>query len=137
MYFEKFLKNSIKLLRSPFPVILESCSRRELKRHLGTQRALQRHLGTQGIWALGHLRLSGTQRALGHSGTQTALKALGYLGTWAPGHSGTWAMGHSKSIWAPRLLGTRGTQDTLFRLYTIFISINLKTFFLKAEGSIS
>ena len=49
------------------------------------------HPDTQGTWALGHLRQSGTRRALGHSGTQD---------TWALGLSGTWALGHSKGTWA-------------------------------------
>ena len=62
---------------------------------LGTQRALghsgiqgtqgTRALGTQGTWALGYLRHSDTQKALGQSGTQ---------GAWTLGHSGTWALGH-------------------------------------------
>ena len=97
MYSEKFFKKSIKLLTSPFLVMLqtfllkehskENCalkghSTRELEhtkgiwalkvlghsRQLGTW-ALEhlRHSGTQGTWALGYSK--GTRRALGHSGT--------------------------------------------------------------------
>ena len=62
MYSEKFFKNSIKLLKSPFPVMLQtSLTRRALRRKL------ERHLGTQTLKALGH---SGARRAFGHSGTQ-------------------------------------------------------------------
>ena len=63
MYSEKFLKNSVKLLSSPFPVILETIfSLRALKSYSkGTLRSLQGHFND--IWALeGHL---GT-RALRH-----------------------------------------------------------------------
>ena len=54
-------------------------------------------MATQGTWALGHLRHSGTSRALGLSGTQgnwefdlSGTRALErHLGTWALRHSGT------------------------------------------------
>ena len=44
MYSEKFLKISIKLLRSPFSVKLQTCfTRRALRGHWDTQRTLRRH----------------------------------------------------------------------------------------------
>ena len=44
MYSEKFLKISIKLLRSPFSVMLKTCfTRRALKGHWDTQGTLRRH----------------------------------------------------------------------------------------------
>ena len=59
MYSEIFLKNSTKLLRSPFPVtlltfLLEEHSKGTwtLKHSNGTQRALERH--SKGTWALRH-----------------------------------------------------------------------------------
>ena len=65
--FSKVFKNSIKLLTSPFPKILQTFfTRRALKGKLSTQRVLQEHC--KGILK------SAVQ---GHSGTQ----ALGYLGT--------------------------------------------------------
>lgn len=74
MYSEKFFKNSIKLLRSQFPVA-----------DLFIRRALKGHLGTQVTRTLEHLRHSGTRRALGHLGTQgtCVLGHLKCLGTWA------------------------------------------------------
>ena len=109
MYFEKFLKKSIKLLTSPFLVMLqtflledhskENCA---LKGHSrGTLRSLQEqsgtrahegHLGTQGTWAL---------KTTGHLGTR-ALEALGHSR-----HLGTWVLGHSKGT--RRALGHSGT----------------------------
>ena len=86
MYCEKF----IKLLRSPFPVILHIFfTKRAIKGHLdiqsalqghskGTARALQRYLGTQDI-----------RRAFGHSR-----------------HLDTWALSHLKGTWPLRHLGT-------------------------------
>ena len=51
MYSETFME--IKLLRSPFLVILQTFfTRRALKRHLSTPRALQVRLGAQGTRAL-------------------------------------------------------------------------------------
>ena len=42
MYCEKVLKNCIKLLKSPFQVMLQTFfTSRALKGHLGTQRALE------------------------------------------------------------------------------------------------
>ena len=54
---EKFLKNSIKLLASSFPVMKNTFStRRTLKRKLGTPRAILGYMSTQGAEALEHLR---------------------------------------------------------------------------------
>ena len=86
MYSEKFLKNSIKLLRSPFLVMFQtSFTQRALKRTFrhskgtrgalkgksikGSPKALQGHLDTKGTRALKHLMHSGTRRALVHSST--------------------------------------------------------------------
>ena len=108
---EKFLKNSIKLLRI-FPVMWQTFfAQRTLKRH---SRSLQGHLDTQDTQTLEHLRHLGTQKALWHSGTQgidhlgtQAFEALRFskgvsvlghsrlLGTWALRHLGTWVLeGH-------------------------------------------
>ena len=103
MYSEIFLKNSIKLLRSPFPVtlltfLLEEHSKGTwtLKHSNGTQRALERH--SKGTWAL---------KTLGH---------IVHLGTRAlEGHLGTQALGH---------LRTRDTQGTLFGRINVLESIN-------------
>ena len=43
-HFEKFFKNSIKLLRCLFSILLQTFyTHRELKGDLGSQRALERH----------------------------------------------------------------------------------------------
>ena len=86
--FWKVFKNPIKLLTSPFLVMLqtflleEHSKGRELG-HSGTRR--------REIW-----HTKGTPRALqGHSkGTPRALKAFGHLGIQAPK-----ALGYSKAIW--------------------------------------
>ena len=105
---EKFLKNSVKLLRSPFPVMLLTFfTRRALRGHsdtqrqsLVTQRVLKHSKGTwrelkrhsKDIWALkGHLGAR-APKAFGNFGTGT-LEALGHL-------KGTWA------LWDSRELGT-------------------------------
>ena len=82
MYPKTFLKISIKLLTSLFPVMLQTFFiRRALKGHSNdTPRTLQGYLFTQDTMFLEYLRDSGTGRALGHFGTQ---------GTWALGRSGT------------------------------------------------
>ena len=103
MYSEIFLKNSIKLLRSPFPVtlltfLLEEHSKGTwtLKRSNGTQRALERH--SKGTWAL---------KTLGH---------IIHLGTRAlEGHLGIQALGH---------LRTQDTQGTLFGRINVLESTN-------------
>ena len=88
----KFFKNSMRPLRSPFPVMLQSYfNRRVVKGHLGTQRSLEGELehskSTRGAVkenlstrrALqGHLETQGT-RALEHLSTRVL---EGYLGTW-------------------------------------------------------
>ena len=54
---EKFLKNSIKLLASSFPVMKDTFStRRTLKGKVGTPRAILGYMSTQGTEALEHLR---------------------------------------------------------------------------------
>ena len=105
MYSEKFFKKSIKLLTSPFLVMLQTFL---LKEHSKENCALKGHSTrelehTKGIWAL---------KVLGHSRQ---------LGTWAlehlrhSRHLGTWVLeGHSKSTWALRHLNTQGTRGTLF-----------------------
>ena len=80
MYPETFLKISIKLLTSPFSVMVQTFFiRRALKRHLGTTTTLQgqsegtcSHLFIHSAFTrlLKHLRDSGTGRALGRSGAQ-------------------------------------------------------------------
>ena len=51
MYYEEILRNSIKLLRSSFPVmLLTSFTGRALKYHSSTQRTLEQSKGTQ--WSL-------------------------------------------------------------------------------------
>ena len=107
MYSERFLKDSIKLLWSPFPVMLQTFfTRRALKGHswvtqralnhsIGTLRAFQAHLDTQGdrdsstwgIWALKGYLSSRALNALGHLGTR-ALEAVRHLKfTWMLRHS--------------------------------------------------
>ena len=64
MYSEKFLENSIKLLKIPFPVMLHNFfTLRALKGQLGTQWALQGHSGTQALEVLGN---SNDTWAFGH-----------------------------------------------------------------------
>ena len=102
MYSEKFFKKSIKLLTSPFLVMLQTFL---LKEHSKENCALKGHSTrelehTKGIWAL---------KAIGHLGTR-ALEALGHSR-----HLGTGVLeGHSKSTWALRHLNTQGTRGTLF-----------------------
>ena len=112
MYCEKVLKNCIKLLKSPFQVMLQTflleehskgtwapkghsrVTQRALEYWNGTPRALQghsRHSGTQVLEAFRHSKVlwhlgSQSTWALRHLSTQ-ALE--GYLGTQAIGHSGT------------------------------------------------
>ena len=134
MYSEKFLKNSRKLLRSPFPVNVAvlftwralkaylRVSQRILQHSKGTRRALQEH--TKGIpRALGHWRHSRhldhwALEALGHMGTwlvehlrysetQRALEHLGTRARKALGHLDTQAFGDFKGTWVLRHLGTR------------------------------
>ena len=122
MYSKKFSKISTKLLRSSFPVMLQTfLTRRALKRNLSTQRntwrALKRHLSTRRSLkghtkgtpkVLAHSRHSGTRafEAFRHSKGTWALKAVEHLGTQTlgtralEGHLGTQALRH---------LGTRGT----------------------------
>ena len=104
--FWKNFKNSIKLLKSPFIVMLQTFFYLSSQWEIGhshwtprafegdTLRSLQGH--SKSTWSLGHLM---------HSGTW-ALKALG--------HPGTWAREHSKGTWTLRHLGTRNTRGTLF-----------------------
>ena len=91
MHSEKVLKNSIKLLRSPFPVMLltfftpralqgQLDAQMSLKMHLNTRRTLGVYLGTQGNWVVEHLRYSEDTWTLG----QTR-----YLSTWVLEHLGT------------------------------------------------
>ena len=99
-------KNSIKLLTSPFTVMLQTFfTRRALKGNLGTQMALEGNLATHGTrsiehskgsWALeGQSSTQGTS-AFWHSstsGTRRALKRWGFKGTRALSHSkGTWKL---------------------------------------------
>ena len=77
--FGKVFKNSIKLLKSPFLVMLLIFFSKSTKGKLGALRAI---LGYFGIRALE-----------GHLGTRV-LKALGHLGTQTFGHLDT--RGHSK-----------------------------------------
>ena len=89
----KVFKNSIKLLTSPFLVMLQTffysmSTQREIVHSKDTWRAFEHSKGTWALshsnhlcaWTLEHLRHSGTQRALRHSGT------------WALRHSDTWAL---------------------------------------------
>ena len=103
MYSEKFLENSIKLLRNPLPVILQTFfpqSQRTLKKDTWT---LKGH-SSETQRSLEHSK--GTPKALGRAQSTWVLWHLGTQSTWAFGHSGTMALeGH---------LGTRGTRDTLF-----------------------
>ena len=122
IYSEKFLKNSVKLLRSPFPVMLLTFfTRRALRGHsdtqrqsLVTQRVLKHSKGTgrelkrhsKDIWALkGHLGAqapkafgnfcTGTLEALGHLKGTCKLGHSRELGTWPlEGNLGTWALGY-------------------------------------------
>ena len=102
--FWKVCKNSMKLLTSPFLVILSDFhvihlfftekAQREIRTSKGTRKAL---------------------KALGLSSTWGTLAIEGHLVTWALkaiGHSGTWAPGHSKDTWASRQSGTRSTLFT-------------------------
>ena len=86
MHSEKFLENSIKLLRNPLPVILQTF-------FFFIQRTLEKD-----TWKLkGHS--SETQRSLEHS--QGTTRALGYFGTWARkalGHLDTQTLWHSKVL---------------------------------------
>ena len=102
---EKFLKNSIKLLRR-FPVMWQTFfAQRALKGH---SRSFQGHLDTQDTQTLEHLRHLGTQKALWHSGSQ----GIGHLGTQALEalrfSKGILVLGHSRHLdtWALRHLGT-------------------------------
>ena len=122
MYSEKFLKISIKLLRSPFSVMLQTCfTRRALRGHWDTQRtlrrhskgtetleghsegnpqALQGHSGNQRNRTLEHLRHSNGTQTLGDSRhlSTRALKILRHLATLALGHlKGTWALRDSST----------------------------------------
>ena len=83
---------------------LDSQGTRTLE-ELKALKALRHTNNTWALEALGNLRHSGTQRALGHSVTQCTW-ALGLSGTWvlerhskgtwALGHSGIWVLGHSR-----------------------------------------
>ena len=77
MYSEKFLKNSIKLLRSPFPVadLFYSKSTQRVLRdssHSDT-RALETLWHSKSTWTLGYSRhlCTWSLEALGHLGTNT------------------------------------------------------------------
>lgn len=71
-----YSENFIKLLTSPFPVMLQNVfAWRVLKVKLGTQRHFK------GIWAPKHLRYLGNGRALGHSKVTQAHGCLGSRGT--------------------------------------------------------
>ena len=89
---------------------LDSQGTRTLE-ELKALKALRHTNNTWALEALGNLRHSGTQRALGHSVTQC---------TWALGLSGTWVLErHSKGTWALGHLGTQAsgyldTRGTLF-----------------------
>ena len=96
---KKFLKNSMKLLRSPFPVMLLTLfSRRAFTGHLGTQKALEHSKGTLGALH-GHCRRTWGIKALRHSGTG---KALGHLDPRALRHSdtrkGNWVLWHLRHL---------------------------------------
>ena len=122
---KSFQKSSTKLLRSSFPVMLQTFfTRRVLKRNLSTQRntwrALKRHLSTRRSLQ-GHTK--GTPKVLAHKGH------LGTQGSWALGHSDTWhsgtrrALGYSGTQTLEHL-GTRGTRGTLFsRLFFVHSNV--------------
>ena len=82
MYSKKFLKGSIKLLSSPFPVMLQNFfTRRALKGHFkGIRRALghSKHLGTPTLEALGHSKDTWVLWSSRHLGTR---KVFGHLRT--------------------------------------------------------
>ena len=129
MYSEKFLKISIKLLRSPFSVMLKTCfTRRALKGHWDTQGTLRRHSkglkhskstrraihrhskGTLAIKAIEHSSTWGIRTALRHLGIQGTLALEGNLSTRALNilrHLATLAPGHLKGTWALRDSSTR------------------------------
>ena len=108
--FWKVFKKSIKLLTSPFLLMLQNLfTRRALKDHSkGTLRSLQGH--SKGNWAInapeGHLD-TWAFKALGHSGSQ-ALKELGLS-------KDTWTLGHLRHLnnLALRHLGIRVLKEHL------------------------
>ena len=108
--FWKVFKKSIKLLTSPFHLMLQNLfTRRALKDHSkGTLRSLQGH--SKGNWAInapeGHLD-TWAFKALGHSGSQ-ALKELGLS-------KDTWTLGHLRHLntLALRHLGIRALKEHL------------------------
>ena len=147
--FWKVFKNSIKLLTSSFPVILQTffIQKSHSKGNLalnglfkGISRALwghwkgnQKALGhSYTIWVLGYskgtrraleyLRQPFTQRALGHSGTRTHM-SIGQFGTQ---HLSTRALKRHLWIQGLRHLGTRGTLFSKLLLEEKFIANILK-----------
>ena len=93
--FWKVFKNSIKLLASPFIVMLQTFfSRRAPKGKLGTQRALKWYLGT---WALEYLKALGKSRLLG-----------------------PWALRHSKGTLFSRITFFVCVEDNFLHFFKMF-----------------
>ena len=96
---KKFLKNCMKLLRCPFPVMLQKLfTWRAFTGHLGTKKALEHSKSTlaalhgycKSTWKIKVLRHLGTRRALGHLDP----RALRHSDT----RKGTWVLGHSRHL---------------------------------------
>ena len=102
----KFFKNSMRPLRSPFPVMLQSYfNRRVVKGHLGTQRSLEGELehskSTRGAVKE---NLSTRRAPQGHSKDTRKLRALG--------HSSTCPLGYSKGTWGLEALYLADSSET-------------------------
>ena len=123
MYSEKFLKSSIKLLRSSFPVMLQTfLTRRALKMYLSTQRLLQLHSKATRGALQGHSK--GTPKTL-QTRSKSTPRALWHLGTWALRHFGTRALGEHLGTQTLKHFGTRAIEGYLGTRGTLFSRIRL------------
>ena len=124
----KFLKNPIKLLASPFPMMLQTIL---LEGHLKGDWALEDH-SNDTCRALGRSKgTKGIRRSLrGYSNGTLALKTLRCLFNWkALGHSGTLSLGHSKGTQHSRDLSAQGTLFCRLLFNAICPLINAVVFF--------
>ena len=124
MYSNKYSKKFKKLLRSPFPVMLQTFVLDEhSKSTWGTWGALEGH--SKVTWALeGHSQeRSKDTWALEAFGNSKDNWTLGHLR-----HLSTWALTYSNSTWGLALSGTRGTWGTSFSRFDLWFLSCMKKF---------
>ena len=124
MYSEKFLENSIKLLRNPLPVILQTFFPQSQKKTLKKDTSKLKEHSNETQRSLEHSK--GTRRALGRTQSTWVLWHVGTQSSWAFGHSNTLALEGIRDTLFSRLL----RKDITFPCYVLnLISQKPRNFF--------